>query len=134
MVTLKDLEVSALGTRVPLQDVLSQLRFNSDGLIPVIAQEHDSGAVLMLAWMDHHAIQRTLDEGQVVYYSRSRQEYWRKGETSGHFQELVSMHFDCDGDTVLLKVRQTGAACHTNRPTCFYLTVSSDAIHVDQPA
>lgn len=131
MVTLKDLEVSALGTRVPLQDVLSQLRFNSDGLIPAIAQEHDSGAVLMLAWMDHLAIQQTLDEGDVIYYSRSRQEYWRKGETSGHFQELVSMHFDCDGDTVLLKVRQTGAACHTNRPTCFYLTVSGDVIHVD---
>lgn len=131
MVTLKDLEVSALGTRVPLQDVLSQLRFNNDGLIPVIAQEHDSGAVLMLAWMDHLAIQQTLDEGDVIYYSRSRQEYWRKGEKSGHFQELVSMHFDCDGDTVLLKVRQTGAACHTNRPTCFYLTVSGDVIHVD---
>ena len=87
----------------------------------------------MLAWMDQHAIQRTLDEGQVVYYSRSRQEYWRKGETSGHFQDLVSMHFDCDGDTVLLRVHQTGAACHTDRPTCFYLSVNEQLVSVDQP-
>ena len=80
MATLKDLEVSPEGTQVPLADVIDQLKFNNDGLIPAIAQDHDSGAVLMLAWMDRHAIQRTLAEGQVVYYSRSRQAYWRKGE------------------------------------------------------
>ena len=133
MATLKDLEASPEGTQVPLADVIDQLKFNNDGLIPDIAQDHDSGAVLMLAWMDRHAIQRTLAEGQVVYYSRSRQTYWRKGETSGHFQDLVSMHFDCDGDTILLRVHQTGAACHTHRPTCFYLAVDNQSVSVELP-
>jgi phosphoribosyl-AMP cyclohydrolase len=111
--------------------VLEQLQFNERGLIPAIAQDCASGEVLMMAWMDQHAIQRSLDEGFAVYFSRSRQQYWRKGDTSGHVQELVSMSFDCDGDAILLRVRQTGSACHTNRRTCFYLNVREQQVVVD---
>lgn len=131
MATLKELETSADGTTAELSEVLAQLRFNDQGLIPAIAQDHDSGAVLMMAWMDQHAIQRSLNEGYAVYFSRSRQEHWRKGDTSGHIQQLVGMSFDCDGDTVLLRVRQTGAACHTQRRSCFYLTVRDQYVVVD---
>ena len=131
MATLKELETSANGTTAELADVLDQLRFNEQGLIPAIAQDYDSGDVLMMAWMDQTAIQRSLSEGYAVYFSRSRQEYWRKGDTSGHLQQLVSMAFDCDGDTVLLRVRQTGAACHTDRRTCFYLNVRDQYVVVD---
>jgi phosphoribosyl-AMP cyclohydrolase len=131
MATLKELEKSANGTTAELADVLDQLRFNEQGLIPAIAQDYDSGDVLMLAWMDKKAIQRSLSEGYAVYFSRSRQEYWRKGDTSGHLQQLVGMAFDCDGDTVLLRVRQTGAACHTDRRTCFYLNVRDQYVVVD---
>ena len=131
MATLKELETSADGTTEELTAVLKQLQFNEQGLIPAIAQDSDSGEVLMMAWMDQHAIQRSLDEGFAVYFSRSRQQYWRKGDTSGHVQELVSMSFDCDGDAVLLRVRQTGSACHTNRRTCFYLNVREQQVVVD---
>ena len=131
MATLKELETSADGTTEDLTAVLEQLQFNERGLIPAIAQDSDSGEVLMMAWMDQHAIQRSLDEGFAVYFSRSRQQYWRKGDTSGHVQELVSMSFDCDGDAVLLRVRQTGSACHTNRRTCFYLNVREQQVVVD---
>tara|TARA_B100001093_G_scaffold329037_1_gene314066 strand:+ start:344 stop:745 length:402 start_codon:yes stop_codon:yes gene_type:complete len=131
MATLKELETSANGTTAELADVLDQLRFNEQGLIPAIAQDYDSGDVLMMAWMDQTAIQRSLSEGYAVYFSRSRQEYWRKGDTSGHLQQLVGMAFDCDGDTVLLRVRQTGAACHTDRRTCFYLNVRDKYVVVD---
>ena len=131
MATLKELETSADGTTEELTAVLGQLQFNERGLIPAIAQDSDSGEVLMMAWMDQHAIQRSLDEGFAVYFSRSRQQYWRKGDTSGHVQELVSMSFDCDGDAVLLRVRQTGSACHTNRRTCFYLNVREQQVVVD---
>ena len=131
MATLKELETSADGTTEELTAVLEQLQFNERGLVPAIAQDSDSGEVLMMAWMDQHAIQRSLDEGFAVYFSRSRQQYWRKGDTSGHVQELVSMSFDCDGDAVLLRVRQTGSACHTNRRTCFYLNVREQQVVVD---
>ena len=131
MATLKELETSADGTTEELTAVLEQLQFNERGLIPAIAQDSDSGEVLMMAWMDQHAIQRSLDEGFAVYFSRSRQQYWRKGDTSGHVQELVRMSFDCDGDAVLLRVRQTGSACHTNRRTCFYLNVREQQVVVD---
>ena len=131
MATLKELETSANGTTAELADVLDQLRFNEQGLIPAIAQDYDSGDVLMMAWMDQTAIQRSLSEGYAVYFSRSRQEYWRKGDTSGHLQQLIGMAFDCDGDTVLLRVRQTGAACHTDRRTCFYLNVRDQYVVVD---
>ena len=131
MATLKELETSADGTTEELTAVLEQLQFNERGLIPAIAQDSDSGEVLMMAWMDQHAIQRSLDEGFAMYFSRSRQQYWLKGDTSGHVQELVSMSFDCDGDAVLLRVRQTGSACHTNRRTCFYLNVREQQVVVD---
>ena len=93
--------------------------FNADGLVPAIVQQADTKEVLMLAWMDEEALRRTLSEGRVTYWSRSRGEYWRKGDTSGHTQMLVSAAYDCDGDTVLLQVMQTGAACHTGTRTCF---------------
>ena len=94
--------------------------FNSDGLVPAIAQRHDTGEVLMMAWMNRDAVIETLTTGRVTYWSRSRGKLWRKGESSGHMQRLVDFRLDCDGDTLLLLVEQTGPACHTNRPNCFY--------------
>src|SRR5690606_6630022 len=91
------------------------LRFDRDGLIPAVAQQHDSGEVLMVAWMDRAAIEETVATGRVCYWSRSRQARWRKGDTSGHVQRLVELRVDCDGDTLLLLVDQTGPACHTGR-------------------
>ena len=131
MSLLKQLEASPKNTRVPLSDVLDQLPYNDQGLVPVIAQDHTSLEILMLAWMDRKAIETTLDEGQVCYFSRSRNTYWRKGETSGHIQKLISMHIDCDGDAILIKVDQTGPACHTNRSSCFYLSIDGDSISVE---
>jgi phosphoribosyl-AMP cyclohydrolase len=103
-----------------------QLRFDAAGLIPAIAQSHDTGEVLMMAWMNAESLEATLREGRVVYWSRSRQSFWRKGDTSGHVQRLVEMRIDCDRDCVLLRVEQTGAACHTGRRSCFYTVVSHD--------
>ena len=99
------------------------LKFNADGLVPVIAQDHRSHAVLMLAWMNAEAVARTLASGKVTYWSRSRQSFWVKGESSGHAQKLVDFRFDCDRDCVLVLVEQTGPACHTNRISCFYTSV-----------
>ena len=96
------------------------VRFNADGLIPAIAQDADNGQILMMAWMNAEALAETLRGGQVCYWSRSRGALWRKGETSGHVQELVDLSIDCDGDTILMQVHQTGAACHTHRRSCFY--------------
>ena len=95
------------------------ITLNDDGLIPVIVQEATSGEVLMLAWMDIEAVCRTLDTKRATYWSRSRREYWVKGETSGHVQYVRSLGLDCDADTLLMLVDQTGPACHTNTPTCF---------------
>jgi len=105
-----------------------QPRWNSDGLVPAIAQEADTGEVLMMAWMNAESLSLTLAEQRAIYWSRSRQEIWRKGETSGNVQELVDIKLDCDGDTLLLKVRQIGgAACHTGRRHCFlYARQDSD--------
>jgi len=100
-------------------DVIANLTFNADGLVPAIAQQHDTGEVLMLAWMDAEALRRTVATRKATYWSRSRGEYWVKGETSGHHQAVVSVAVDCDGDTVLLQVDQTGPACHTGTRTCF---------------
>lgn len=99
---------------------LSAVKFNDDGLVPVIAQSHASGAVLMLAWMNRETLEETLSTGHVTYWSRSRNEVWRKGATSGHTQRLVEAWIDCDGDTLLLKVDQIGPACHTGAPACFF--------------
>ncbi|WP_170760578.1 phosphoribosyl-AMP cyclohydrolase [Ruegeria lacuscaerulensis] len=101
----------------------SELKYNEAGLIPAIAQDEASGEVLMMAWMNVEAIKKTLETGRVTYWSRSRQSFWIKGESSGHVQELVDFRFDCDRDCLLVLVRQTGAACHTNRRSCFYTAV-----------
>ena len=113
-------------TRVSLQDCVDRLRFNAQGLIPVIAQCHKSGQVLMQAWMNKTALERTLATQQMTYWSRSRSAFWVKGQTSGHGQKLIAMYFDCDGDAVLCRVEQTGGACHTGRPSCFYLQVDAN--------
>jgi phosphoribosyl-AMP cyclohydrolase len=99
--------------------VAARLRRNDAGLFPAIVQERGTGAVLMLAWMDDHALHQTLTTGRATYWSRSRQQYWVKGETSGHAQHVLSAALDCDGDTVLLTVDQVGPACHTGSHTCF---------------
>jgi phosphoribosyl-AMP cyclohydrolase len=101
----------------------SLLKYDDRGLIPAIAQDVDTGDVLMMAWMNASAVVKTLETGKVTYWSRSRQSFWIKGETSGHHQELVEFTFDCDKDCILVKVRQTGPACHTNRRSCFYSAV-----------
>ena len=99
--------------------VAARLKRNDAGLVPAVAQQHDTGEVLMLGWMDDEALHRTLTTGRGTYWSRSRQAYWVKGETSGHTQRVVEVRLDCDGDTVLLRVDQTGPACHTGADTCF---------------
>ena len=101
----------------------STLKFNEAGLIPAIAQDATTGEVLMMAWMNAQAVTQTLETGRVTYWSRSRQSFWIKGETSGHVQELVELRIDCDRDCLLVKVHQTGAACHTGRRSCFYTLV-----------
>lgn len=131
MPLLKSLESAASGTATPLEKLLDEVPYNEQGLVAAIAQDATTNQVLMLGWMDKTAIKRTLDEGYACYYSRSRQTYWRKGETSGHVQQLVSMHFDCDGDAILLTVKQTGPACHTNRNSCFYLKVHDNQVWVE---
>ncbi len=103
------------------------LRYDARGLIPAIAQDAGSGEVLMLAWMNAESLARTLATGRVTYWSRSRQEFWEKGATSGHVQELVELRIDCDRDCLLLLVRQTGPACHTGRRSCFYTAVQDGA-------
>lgn len=100
---------------------LDAIKFNADGLIAAIAQQHDTGEVLMMAWMNAESVTETLATGHVCYYSRSRQKLWRKGETSGQQQKLIEMRLDCDGDTLLLLVDQKGVACHTGRRNCFFL-------------
>ena len=103
------------------------LRYDARGLIPAIAQDAESGEVLMMAWMNADAVARTLQTGRVTYWSRSRQEFWVKGETSGHVQDLVEMRIDCDRDALLVLVRQTGPACHTGRRSCFYTALRDGA-------
>ena len=100
-------------------EIAAQLRRNDQGLVPAVTQQYDTGEVLMLAWMDDEALRRTLDTGRATYWSRSRADYWVKGETSGNVQHVKSVALDCDGDTLLVKVDQTGPACHTGAHTCF---------------
>lgn len=114
------------GAREPVAlpaELDAALLFDAQGLVPAVAQQHDSGELLMMAWMNREAIAETLASGRVCYWSRSRQRLWRKGETSGQAQRLVDLVVDCDGDTLLLKVDQTGVACHTGRRNCFFRAV-----------
>jgi phosphoribosyl-AMP cyclohydrolase len=108
-----------------ITDFITKVSFDDKGLVPVIAQRDGSGEVLMMAWMDRNAVIETMRTGRVCYWSRSRQAPWRKGDTSGHIQELVDFRVDCDGDTLLVEVEQTGAACHTGRHSCFYRKVEA---------
>ena len=109
-----------------LSAVIEQLAFNEQGLIPVITQDANTKSILMFAWMSKDALEKTLATKRMTYWSRSRQQLWVKGETSGHLQRLVAMSFDCDGDAILCQVEQQGAACHTGRQSCFYLNVEAD--------
>lgn len=102
-----------------LETRIAQVVWNADGLAPAIVQQWDTREVLMLAWLDAEALRRTLTTGRVTYWSRSRQEYWRKGDTSGHVQQVREARLDCDGDAILLLVEQIGPACHTGTRTCF---------------
>lgn len=128
----KTLESTSTGDGVSLDDAVAALPWNADGLIPAIAQQFDTGEVLMMAWMNEMALRETLQTGRVCYWSRSRQSLWRKGEASGQVQQLQEMRFDCDGDTVLVKVDQTGPACHTGRRDCFYNKVEGERVLVDK--
>ena len=103
----------------------ASLKFDERGLLPVIAQDHASGEVLMLAWMNAEAVARSLESGKVTYWSRSRRTFWVKGETSGNIQKLVEFRVDCDRDCLLAVVKQTGPACHTNRRSCFYTAIQN---------
>jgi phosphoribosyl-AMP cyclohydrolase len=111
-------------------EVLTAITFDADGLVPAIAQQHDTGEVLMMAWMNREAIAETLRTGQACYWSRSRNRLWRKGEKSDQSQRLVELRIDCDNDTVLLLVDQTGVACHTGRRSCFFRAVRDGRLEI----
>jgi phosphoribosyl-AMP cyclohydrolase len=114
--------IASEGTAVTdaIDSALAEIGFDADGLVPAIAQQHDTGEILMLAWMNREAVRATLAEGQACYWSRSRRALWRKGETSRQVQTLREMRLDCDGDAILLLVDQHGVACHTGRRSCFF--------------
>lgn len=107
-------------------EILEAIRFNEQGLVPTIVQDAENGQVLMMAWMNAEAVRRTLETGRATFWSRSRQQFWVKGETSGHTQEVKAVHLDCDGDTLLVQVVQKGAACHEGYRSCFFRTVQPD--------
>ena len=113
-----------------IDSLIFDLKFNDDGLIPAIAQQHDSGEVLMMAWMNREAIAETLSSGRVCYFSRSRQKLWRKGESSGQEQALRELRWDCDADTLLMLVDQKGVACHTGRRSCFFNAVRDGEVTI----
>lgn len=135
LVMVRDLSEINMQQRYNLREIeeeeetvqfIEQLHFNEQGLIPAIVQDAETGEVLMMAWMNREALQRTIETGKATYWSRSRQKFWVKGETSGHFQEVQGVYIDCDADTVLLKVRQVGAACHEGYRSCFFRQVDAD--------
>ena len=115
-----------------LTETLDTLKYNADGLIPAIAQQFDTHEVLMMAWMNRASIEETLETGRICYWSRSRNRFWRKGESSGQMQVLKEFRIDCDADTILLLVDQTGPACHTGRRSCFYNKVEGDQVIIDR--
>lgn len=126
MYSFKKYELLKSGDIQSIKSIIDNLVTNDQDLIPAIAQQFDTGEVLMMAWMNRASIRETLSTGRVCYWSRSRQKYWRKGESSGHEQKLINMRTDCDGDALLLLVDQTGPACHTNRRSCFYMELTQD--------
>jgi phosphoribosyl-AMP cyclohydrolase len=109
-------------------ELAAAIQFDQAGLVPAIAQDHITGEILMLAWMSAESIAATLESGDATYWSRSRKKLWRKGETSGHVQRLVELRLDCDGDAILLRVAQTGPACHTGHRTCFFRSLRDDVL------
>lgn len=116
-----------------IDQALAAIKFDAQGLVPAIAQQHDTGEVLMMAWMDRDAVAETLRSGRVCYWSRSRKAPWRKGDTSGHIQTLVDLRIDCDGDTLLVLVDQVGVACHTGRRNCFFRALRDDRLDAIAP-
>lgn len=116
-----------------IDKMIAAIQFNDQGLVAAIAQQHGTGEVLMMAWMDRDAVEETMRTGRVCYWSRSRQAPWRKGETSGHIQRLVDLRVDCDGDTLLVEVEQTGVACHTGRHNCFFRAIRGGQLEVIAP-
>ena len=116
--------------RPSTNELFAQLRFTADGLVPAIAQQFDTGEVLMVAWMNTDAVRETLTTGRVCYWSRSRKSLWRKGESSGQVQMLMEFRWDCDADTILVQVDQAGVACHTGRRNCFFNAVRDGEIQV----
>lgn len=123
--TFKSLEKAQMGDTFDWKILKSQVKYDADGLIPAIAQQFDTKEILMMAWMNEVSLAETLETGRVCYWSRSRQSFWRKGEESGQIQVLKSLALDCDGDTLLLQVDQTGPACHSGRRSCFYTQVEN---------
>lgn len=130
MTSFKSLEKAHKGDTFDWDTLKSQVKYDKDGLIPAIAQQYDTKEVLMMAWMNELSLAETLETGRVCYWSRSRQSYWRKGEESGQIQLLKSLAFDCDGDTILLQVDQTGPACHSGRRSCFYTEVHDQTAEI----
>lgn len=116
-----------------VETMLAAIKFDAQGLVPAVAQQHGSGEVLMMAWMDRDAVAETMRTGRVCYWSRSRKAPWRKGDTSGHIQSLVDFRIDCDGDTVLVLVEQEGVACHTGRHNCFFRAIRSGKLEEIAP-
>ena len=116
------------------QDWLEEIQWTEDGLVPVIAQQHDSGRVVMFAWMNRESLALSVESGFAVYWSRSRQRLWRKGEESGHQQKIIDMQLDCDADVILLKIEQQGGiACHTGRQSCFYRSLQNGQWQTTEP-
>ena len=124
---------AAAPSSTAIDTFLEAVRFDAQGLVPAIAQQHDTGEVLMMAWMDRAAVVETLSTGRVCYWSRSRQAAWRKGDTSGHIQTLVDLRVDCDGDTLLALVEQKGVACHTGRHNCFFRGLRGEVLEEIAP-
>jgi phosphoribosyl-AMP cyclohydrolase len=114
------------------EKILQNIKFTADGLVPVIVQNADNNEILMMAWMNAEALTETLNSRQMCYFSRSRSKLWRKGETSGQVQHLKEIAIDCDGDTILAKVTQSGVACHTGRRSCFFRTIIDDDLKINQ--
>ncbi|WP_127470037.1 phosphoribosyl-AMP cyclohydrolase [Thiomicrorhabdus aquaedulcis] len=130
-VGFKQLENAQQGQHIDWARLKDQVKFDENGLIPAIAQQFDSKEILMMAWMNAQSLAETLQTGRVCYWSRSRQNYWRKGEESGQVQLLKELRLDCDGDAILLLVDQTGPACHTGRKSCFYTTVNGQTATIN---